>query len=54
MYLLLKKAELLRSNNIEILPVLRNASYSANPGETEIKSQFLQSFILNKTYPLSE
>lgn len=54
MYLLLKKAELLTSNSIEILPVPRNASYSANPGETEIKSQYLESFILNKTYPLSE
>lgn len=54
MYLLLKKAELLQSNSIEILPVPRNASYSANPGETEIKSVYLQNFILNKTYPLPE
>lgn len=54
MYLLLKKAELLTSNSIEILPVQRNASYSANPGETEIKSEFLKNFINYKTYPLPE
>lgn len=54
MYLLLKKAELLTSNSIEIFPVQRNASYSANPGDTEIESEFLERFILNMTYPLSE
>ena len=54
MYLLLKKAELLRGNDIEILPVPRNKDYTANPGDTEISSQYLQNFILNKTYPLPE
>ena len=51
MYLLLRKAELL---GIEIQIVPRNASYTANPGETEVSSQYLQNFILNKTYPLPE
>ena len=53
MYLLLKKAELLYSSDA-ILPIPRNKSYSANPGETEIKSQYLQQFILSQTVPLSE
>lgn len=54
MYLLLKKAELLTSNSIDIYPVPRNASYSANPGETEISSHSLESFILDKTYKLAD
>lgn len=54
MYLLLKKAELLSTNSIEILPVLRNASYSANPGETIISSGALKSFIEQRTYSLPE
>lgn len=54
MYLVLKKAELLTSNSIEIFPIQRNRSYSANPGETEFSSVFLKNFIEGKTYPLSE
>lgn len=57
MYLLLKKAEILGdsgSNSIEILPVPRNKKYSANPGDTEIKSEYLKGFILSKTYQLAE
>ena len=52
LFLLLKKATYL--NGIEIEPVPRNASYSANPGETEVASQYLQSFILNQTVIFSE
>ncbi len=46
MYLFLKKAELLR---YEIIPIPRNASYSANPGDTEYSSEYLKSLILSKT-----
>lgn len=49
MHLLLNKARLLNSNSIEIFPVPRNASYSANPGETVVKSEFLKTFILTKS-----
>ena len=42
MYLFLKRAELLR---YEILPVPRNESYSANPGETEYSSEYLKAII---------
>ena len=46
MYLFLKKAELL---GYEIVPIPRNASYSANPGETEYSSEYLKTMILVKT-----
>lgn len=49
MHLILNKARLLNTNSIEIFPVPRNASYSANPGETVIKSEFLKQFILAKS-----
>lgn len=49
MHLLLKKAVLISTNNIEMFPVPRNASYSANPGETLVKSDFLKQFILAKS-----
>ena len=45
LHLLLSKATLLNTNNIEIFPVPRNASYSKNPGETLVKSEFIKSFI---------
>ena len=43
-YDLLKLAEEI---NIDIWPVPRSASYSANPGETEISSQTLYNYIIN-------
>lgn len=46
MYELLMKASYL---NLEIVPVPRNASYSANPGETLITSDTLKNFILSKS-----
>lgn len=49
MHLLLNKARLLNTNNIEIFPVPRNASYSSNPGETIVKSDFLRQFIMAKS-----
>jgi len=56
MYELLMKADLLTSNSIEILPVPRNASYTANKGETSVKSNYLKQFILAKsaTIPVEE
>ena len=54
MYLLLKKAELVSSNSIEILPIQRNKNYSAKTGETEYDSDYLISFIERLTYPLPE
>ncbi|MBO7079889.1 MAG: hypothetical protein J6W64_08795 [Bacilli bacterium] len=51
MYLLLKKAELL---GFKILPIPRNKSYTAKADDTEVKSQYLQQLILEKTYPLAE
>lgn len=47
LFLLLKKASYLSGISIE--PIPRNASYSANPGETLVDSEELKTFILNKT-----
>ena len=47
MHLLLNKAKLL--SGIEMYPVPRNASYSENPSDTVIKSEFLKSYILSKS-----
>ena len=48
MYLLLMKAGYV-SGGIEIIPVPRNASYSAKPGETSVASDYIKNFILSKT-----
>lgn len=48
MYLLLMKAGYI-SGGVDILPVPRNASYSANPGETSVASDYIRNFILSKT-----
>ena len=37
-----------KTNGVTITPRLRNASYSQNPGETEVKSEELRAFILNQ------
>lgn len=50
LFLLLSKAEKL---GIEIQPVGRNTSYSANPQATELASDELQSLIINQTHILS-
>ncbi len=49
MYLLLMKAGYITTNQVAIVPVPRNAAYSANPGETLVKSSYLKEFILAKT-----
>ncbi len=48
MYDLLMKAGYIGSS-IEIIPVPRNASYSAAPGETRVSSDYIRSFILSKS-----
>ena len=49
MYELLMKAGFINGSSIEILPVPRNASYSANPGETSVSSDYIRNFILSKS-----
>lgn len=49
MYLLLMKAGYISGSSIEIIPVPRNASYSANPGETVVSSDVIRDFILSKS-----
>ena len=48
----------IRSNFIyvgmDIVAVPRNASYTTNPGETVVKSEFLQNFILAKTISIPD
>ena len=48
LYLLLMKAKFV-DGNIDIIPVPRNASYSENPGETKVSSDYIKNFILAKT-----
>lgn len=49
MYELLMKATYISTNQIEIVPVPRNASYTANKGETRESSTYLKNFILSKS-----
>lgn len=49
MYELLMKAGYITGSSIEIVPVPRNASYSANPGETNVSSDYIRTFILSKS-----
>lgn len=46
MFLLLKKAQYLGA---EIIPVPRNAAYSANPDTTSVSSTYIKEIILSKT-----
>ena len=46
---LLEIAELITTNSIEITPVPRSASYTQNPGETSIASDYLRNFIMSKS-----
>lgn len=50
---LLRKASLISSNSIEIIPVPRNAGYSENPEETTIANQAIANFILSKSVYIS-
>ena len=54
MFLLLRKAQEITQSNIDISPVPRNASYSANPGDTLVTSAYIRDFILAKTTILPE
>jgi len=54
MFLLLRKAQEITTSNIDITPVPRNASYSANPGDTLVTSDYIRDFILAKTTILPE
>ena len=53
MYRLLMQAGYI-GYSLEIIPVPRNASYSANPGETRESSEYIKNFILSKTVILPE
>ena len=46
MYSLLRKAQYI--SGVEIIPVPRNKSYTANPGETEVASGYVRSYIESK------
>ncbi len=54
MYLLLMKAGYITSHSIEIVPVPRNASYSANPGDTLVSSDVIRDFILAQSVTLPQ
>lgn len=47
MYSLLRKAQYI--SGVEIIPVPRNRDYTANPGETQVASDYVKEFILSKT-----
>ena len=51
---LLRKAFLISSGSIEIIPVPRNAGYSENPKETEIVNEDITNFILSKSVYIGE
>lgn len=52
-YKLLKTATELRTNDIELIPVPRNAGYSENPEPTEIVGEDVADFILSKSVNVS-
>ncbi len=49
MYELLMKTGYISGSSIEIVPVPRNGSYSANPGEKRVSSDYLRNFVLSKS-----
>ena len=49
MFILLTKADNIRSNSIKIFPVPRNQEYTENHGETKITSTEMQEFIESKS-----
>ena len=52
LYLLLSKA--IYVGSIDIVPVPRNASYSTNREETEVESEFLKNYIIEKTVQIPD
>ena len=52
LYLLLSKA--IYVGGIDIVPVPRNASYSTNREETEVESEFLMNYIIEKTVQIPD
>lgn len=52
LYLLLKKAQYISGTNL--VPVARNTSYSTNPGETEVESDYLKNYILQQTVQIPD
>lgn len=54
MFSLLKKAQYISGSSVEIIPVPRNASYSASPGETLVSSVYIRDFILSKAVALPD
>lgn len=46
---LLEIAELITTNSVKINPVPRSASYTTNPGETSVTSDYLYNFIMRKS-----
>lgn len=53
-YELLYTATLIPTNNIQLIPVPRNAGYSENPKETSIANEALEDFILSKAVYITE
>ena len=50
MYSLLVKAESIG----DLVPVPRNGNYTANPGETEVASEFIENLILSHTFTIPD
>lgn len=51
---LLEKAKLITTNDIEIIPVPRNAGYSENPEDTTIANEAVENFILSKSVYIAD
>lgn len=52
LYTLLKKTEYI--GNVTVMPIPRNASYSAQEREAEIDSQYIQDYILSKSITINQ
>ena len=52
LYLLLKKTQYI--GGTDIVPVARNTSYSTNPGETEVESDYLKNYILQQVVQIPD
>ncbi len=51
---LLELSQLIRTNNIELIPVPHNAKYSENPEDTEIVNEAVRAFIESKSIPIND
>lgn len=51
MFLILNKAQ---DIGLELIPVPRNLSYTANPGDTEISNNYLKEYIISKSAPVRD